>query len=123
MLRYDGPVQATGRTAVSATNLSGTEVPAGAMVFVLVAAADRDPAQFPSPEVFDITRQPNEHIAFGEGIHFCIGSPLAKLEGSVAISSLLERFPRIRLADTGEPLKYKGSFFLRGLASLPMTLE
>ena len=71
------------------------------MAFVLLAAANRDPRQFPNPERFDIARQPNDHLAFGEGIHFCLGAPLARLEGAIAIGAVLERFPNLRLADAG----------------------
>ncbi|HSY78522.1 MAG TPA: cytochrome P450, partial [Verrucomicrobiae bacterium] len=78
MLRFDGPVQGTVRFAKEAVSLGGTEIPAGAFALMIVAAADRDPAQFKDPEKFDITRDPNEHVAFGEGIHFCIGAPLAR---------------------------------------------
>ncbi|MGH7923533.1 MAG: cytochrome P450, partial [Candidatus Binatus sp.] len=85
MLRYDGPVQATFRTATKDTTVGGTPITVGMGAFVIVAAANRDPAHFKDPEKFDITRQPNEHVAFGEGIHFCIGAPLARLEGSIAI--------------------------------------
>lgn len=92
-------------------------------VFVLLAAANRDPAQFPDPERFDIARTPNDHVAFGEGIHFCIGAALARLEGSIAIGSLVRRFPRLRLADPAAPVEYKGSFGLRGLSALPMAID
>jgi cytochrome P450 len=120
MLRYDGPVQATFRTATKDTVVGGTEIAAGMGVFVIVAAANRDPAHFEEPERFDIRRAPNEHLAFGEGIHFCIGAPLARLEGSIAIASALARFPGLRLKNPGAVLEYKGSYFLRGLARLEM---
>ncbi|HZO81492.1 MAG TPA: cytochrome P450 [Candidatus Binataceae bacterium] len=120
MLRYDGPVQSTVRHIRQDTEFAGMTIPAGTMIFVLVAAANRDPAQFPEPERFDIARSPNDHLAFGEGIHFCLGAPLARMEGAIAISSLLERFKRIRPATPEAPLRYKGSFFLRGLTSLPL---
>lgn len=120
MLRYDGPVQSTVRYATADVNLAGTPMTKGQNVFVMVAAADRDPAQFPEPDKFDITRTPNEHVAFGEGIHFCLGSALARLEGAVAVGAMLERFPRLRLAEPDAPLTYKGSYFLRGLSELKM---
>jgi cytochrome P450 len=123
MLRYDGPVQSTFRTAICDTKVGGTDIKAGTGVFVMVAAANRDPAHFPDPDKFDITRDPNDHLAFGEGIHFCLGSGLARVEGSIAIATMLERFPRLRLANPEAPLKYKGSYFLRGLAQLEMAID
>ena len=123
MLRYDGPVQSTFRTTICDTNVGGTDIKAGTGVFVMVAAANRDPAHFPDPDKFDITRDPNDHLAFGEGIHFCLGSGLAKVEGSIAIATMLERFPRLRLANPEAQLKYKGSYFLRGLAHLEMATD
>ena len=122
MLRYDGPVQATMRYIRQDTEIAGTTVAAGSLIFVLLAAANRDPAQFIEPETFDIARTPNDHLAFGEGIHFCIGAPLARMEGAIAIGSLLARYKRIRPAPEA-PLTYKGSFFLRGLASLPVEVS
>lgn len=122
-LRYDGPVQATFRGAMKETNLGGTVIEPGTACFVILAAANRDPAQFVNPDKFDITREPKDHVAFGEGIHFCLGAPLARLEGTIAIGELVRRFPRVHLKDPCAKLTYKGSFFLRGLASLPMELE
>jgi cytochrome P450 len=123
MLRYDGPVQATFRTATRDTVVGGTPITAGMGVFVIVAAANRDPAQFKDPEKFDITRESNDHVAFGEGIHFCIGAPLARLEGAIAIGAALERFPQLRLKDPDGAVTYKGSYFLRGLNRLDMALK
>jgi len=123
MLRFDGPVQSTVRFTCENVELGGAQIPANTACFIIVSAANRDPAQFPDPDRFDITRDPNDHIAFGEGIHFCIGSPLAKLEGSIAIGSVLERFPKLRLKNPDTPVNYKGSYFLRGLAALPMAIE
>ncbi len=120
MLRYDGPVQATFRTATKDTVVGGTPIAAGMGVFVIIAAANRDPAQFKDPERFDIARAPNDHVAFGEGIHFCIGAGLARLEGAIAIESALGRFPALKLKSPGAALTYKGSYFLRGLARLEM---
>jgi cytochrome P450 len=123
MLRYDGPVQSTARFTKSDLELSGTFFPAGFPIFVILAAANRDPAQFRDPDRFDITRDPNDHLAFGEGIHFCIGSPLARIEARIAFGAMLERFPKLRLRDPGAKLHYKGSYFLRGLAALPMAID
>jgi cytochrome P450 len=123
MLRYDGPVQSTVRFAKEAVSLGGTEIPAGALALMIVAAADRDPAQFKDPDKFDITRDPNEHVAFGEGIHFCIGAPLARMEARITFEAMLERFPRLRLKDPAMKPVYKGSYFLRGLESLPLAID
>ena len=123
MLRYDGPVQATFRTATKDTVVGGTQISAGMGAFVIIAAANRDPAQFKDPEKFDVTREPNDQVAFGEGIHFCIGAPLARMEGSIAIGSALERFPHLRLKNPDAPVTYKGSYFLRGLSRLEMALK
>jgi cytochrome P450 len=123
MLRYDGPVQATFRTATKDTVVGGTSIAAGMGAFVIIAAANRDPAQFKDPEKFDITRAPNDHVAFGEGIHFCIGAPLARMEGSIAIGIALERFPHLRLKNPDAPVTYKGSYALRGLSRLEMALK
>jgi cytochrome P450 len=123
MLRYDGPGQSTPRFPKQAVNVGGTEIPAGAIAFVLLAAANRDPAKFPAPEKFDITREPNEHVAFGEGIHFCIGAPLARLEASIAFGAMLDRFSNLRFKDPELKPKYKGNLFLRGIESLPMTID
>ncbi len=123
MLRYDGPVQSTFRTATKDTTIGGTPITAGMGVFVIIAAANRDPAHFKDPEKFDITRESNEHMAFGDGIHFCIGAPLARMEGSIAIGAALERFPHLRLKNPDAPLTYKGSYFLRGLSRLDMAVK
>ncbi len=123
ILRYDGPVQSTIRFTKEDTMLGGTELPANLGCFIIVAAANRDPAQFEDPDRFDITREPRDHFAFGEGIHFCIGAPLARMEGVIAIGAMLERFPRLRLKDPAMKPAYKGSYFLRGLESLPLAID
>jgi pimeloyl-[acyl-carrier protein] synthase len=123
MLRYDGPVQSTVRFTKHPVELGGTEIPANAFALMIVAAANRDPAQFKDPEKFDITRAPNDHVAFGEGIHFCIGAPLARMEARIAFEAMLARFPRLGLKDPAIKPRYKGSYFLRGLESLPLAIE
>ena len=121
MLRFDPPVQATARFPKNPVSVGGTEVPAGATAVMILAAANRDPAKFPNPERFDITRNPNEHLSFGEGVHFCIGAPLARLEAHIVFEEMLARFPHLALAEPDQTLSYKGSYFLRGLESLKVT--
>jgi cytochrome P450 len=123
MLRYDCPVQSTARYPKIDVTIDGVELKANTVTFVMIAAANRDPWQFPNPDAFDITREPNEHLAFGEGIHYCLGAPLARMEGAIAIGAALARFPHLHLLNPDQQLAYKGSYFLRGLAELPMALD
>jgi len=123
MLRYDCPVQATVRYPKVDVQIHGVELKASTPMFVIVAAANRDPEQFPNPAMFDIRREPNDHLAFGDGIHYCLGAPLARMEGAIAVNAALARFPRMRLAAPDAPLRYKGSYFLRGLAELRMSVD
>ncbi|MER8046621.1 cytochrome P450 [Streptomyces sp. NPDC094032] len=120
-LRYDGPVEsATLRFAPEALTLGGAEIPAGAIVLVALASAARDPRRFPEPDSFDVRRDPRGHLAFGHGIHFCLGAPLARLEGKIAIRTLLERFPRLALDPETGPLEWVGGFLIRGTRRLPV---
>jgi len=123
MLRYDGPVQSTVRYNKEPVEVGGTVIPPDSLVFVILAAANRDPAQFPDPDRFDITRDPNAHLAFGDAIHFCLGAALARLEGAIAFGSMLTRFPKLRLVHPDATIAYKGSYFLRGVAALPMAIR
>jgi cytochrome P450 len=123
MLRYDPPVQMTVRVPTVTTNIGGTEIPAGNLAFILLAAANRDPAQFPRPDSFEIDREPNAHLSFGDGIHYCLGAPLARLEGAIAIESMLERFPHLQLANPHTKPEYRGSMALRGLNKLPLLMR
>lgn len=121
MLRYDGPVQhSTYRYAREPFDVGGTVVPAGATVLVSLAGADRDPARFADPGVFDIRRAPQGHLAFGHGLHFCIGAPLARMEGRIAVRSLLERFPDLSGdPEAGPPAWLPGSL-MHGVSRLPV---
>ncbi|HUN57904.1 MAG TPA: cytochrome P450 [Candidatus Binataceae bacterium] len=123
MLRYDPPVQMTVRVPTQAVNVGGTELAVGSLAFILLAAANRDPAQFPHPDAFEVGRDPNEHVSFGDGIHFCLGAPLARLEGAIAIESMLARFPVLRLVNPDAKLEYRGSMALRGLSKLPLAVR
>jgi cytochrome P450 len=118
-LRFDAPVQRTARVAHRDVELDGTVVTRGQVVLTLLGGANRDPAVFPDPGVFDLTR-PNagDHLAFSSGVHYCLGAPLARLEAVVALEHLVERMPRLRLA--GRPTRGPGRT-LRGFASLPVT--
>ncbi len=118
LLRYDGPVQRTTRIPSAEVTIAGRTIGKGEMVMPFIGAADRDPAQFPDPDRLDITRTDNRHIAFGWGIHFCLGAPLARVEGQLAINTLVQRLPKLALAtDTPE---YRQSLTLRGLNALPV---
>jgi hypothetical protein len=119
LLRFNGPVQATGRVAKEDIEIGGVTVREGQVAFVLLGSANHDPAKFPNPERLDLTRNPTEHLAFGDGIHFCLGAPLARIEGQVAIGALLRRCRALKLvSDTAE---WRESSVLRGLKTLPVT--
>jgi cytochrome P450 PksS len=121
MLRYSSPVElATERYAREDVSVAGVTVPRGEMVFAVLASANRDERQFANPDTLDITREPNKHLAFGLGTHFCLGAPLARLEGQVAINTLLRRFPRLRLAAAPATLRWRRGLLLRGLEALPV---
>jgi pimeloyl-[acyl-carrier protein] synthase len=122
LLRYDPPVQMTVRTPVAATEVGGTKISPDSLVFVLIAAANRDPAKFSDPEALDIGREPNDHLSFGGGIHFCLGAPLTRLEGAIAIDAVLKKYSRLRLVNPDEKLEYRGSIALRGLSTLRLSV-
>lgn len=120
MLRYASPLQmATERYATTAVEIAGVTIPRGAVVYVVLAAANRDEAAFRDAARFDIDRQPNRHLAFGHGIHYCLGAPLARLEGQIAIRALLERFSRIALV-SGATLRWRRGLVLNGVEALPV---
>ena len=118
-LRYDGPVQAIVRFVVSDTMLGDQRIAAGQRVLAWTAAADHDPAEFPDPDRFDVGRTPNPHLAFGAGIHFCLGAPLARLEARVALAILLARVQDVEQAEDATPELTRSSF-LRGVTRLPL---
>src|SRR4030095_6055002 len=95
LLRYDGPVQRTARVASDDASIGGHTIRKGEMVMPFIGAADRDPAQFPEPDRLDLARADNRHIAFGWGIHFCLGAPLARVEGQIGVNQLVRRVPRL----------------------------
>jgi cytochrome P450 len=120
MLRFESPVSRQPRLLKHDTELHGRTLRAGQMAFQMLGAANRDPAQFDEPAAFDIGRAPNRHIAFGQGIHFCIGAPLSRAEGEVVFSTILERLPAIRLVES-EPDWDTGKANSRVLRTLPVT--
>lgn len=121
LLRYDGPVHLTARTALDNVDVGDTKVEAGEMCVVVLGAANRDPNQFPEPDRLDVGRAHNRHIAFSAGGHFCVGATLARLEGEIAFESVLRRFPDLRLAT--DEVRYRATVTLRGLESLPVRLR
>jgi cytochrome P450 len=117
LLRFDGPVQRTARIPSEDVTFGGKTIGKGEMVMPFIGAADRDPAQFPDPDRLDLGRTDNRHIAFGWGIHFCIGAPLARVEGQIALNTLLKRQPKLALGGTPQ---HRQSLTLRGLTTLPV---
>ncbi|MGW0734587.1 cytochrome P450 family protein [Streptomyces sp. NPDC002851] len=121
MLRFDGPVEtATPRWTTEPVELDGTVIPEGAVVLVALADADRTPARFPDPDRFDIRRDARGHIAFGHGLHYCLGAPLARLEGRIAIGTLLRRCPNLAPATEESELAWITGMLMRGTRSLPV---
>ncbi|MEV4639033.1 cytochrome P450 [Actinoplanes sp. NPDC049548] len=119
MLRYDPPVQLTGRFAGADTVVAGVPVPAYSEIIVFLGAANRDPAKFEDPDRFDPDRAGNAPLSFGAGVHYCLGSPLARLEAQVALPAVLRRFPGLEAA--GEPVR-RDRLTLRGWATLPVAV-
>jgi cytochrome P450 PksS len=121
LLRYDGPLEtATERYAREDVTISGTTIPRGERVLAVVASANRDETQFANPDELDLARDPNRHLAFGLGYHYCLGAPLARLEGQIAINTLLRRLPDLRLAVPAALLRSRPGLVLHGLESLPV---
>ncbi|MEU4703465.1 cytochrome P450 family protein [Nonomuraea dietziae] len=123
-LRYDAPVErATFRIALEDMEIAGTPIPKGSFVHVSIGAAGRDPKAFDRAESLDVAREDNRHVGFGHGLHFCLGAPLARMEGQIAFGSLLARLGDIRLACPEEQLSWRFSgSILRSLAALPITI-
>jgi cytochrome P450 len=124
LLRFDGPLQvATLRVTAEPVDIGGVTIPAGEIVVPGLLVANRDPASLPQPDTLDITRTDNPHLGFGHGIHHCLGAPLARLEGRIALGSLLARFPALRLAISPEELTWRPSVLMHGLDRLPVLLD
>ncbi|GLX38972.1 cytochrome P450 [Streptomyces roseochromogenus] len=121
MLRYDGPVEtSTDRLALEDVEMGGVVIPAGSAVLIVMADADRDPARFADPDRFDIRRDARGHIAFGHGLHHCLGAPLARLEGRIALRSLLARFPGLTSDADEAGLAWVPGMLIRGVRELPV---
>ena len=124
LLRYAGPLDmATERFAREDITLGDITIPRDAVVYAVLASANRDEGQFNEPNRLDLTRQPNRHVAFGQGIHFCLGAPLARLEGQVAIRALLQRTDGLRLAVPQDAIRWRKGLVLRGVTALPVSFE
>lgn len=121
LLRYEPPVEtSTGRFASEDIEIGGTLISKGEIVMVAIAAANRDPERFTNPDMLDITRTPNPNLSFGKGIHYCLGAPLARLEGEIAINTLLRRMPNLRLNMAPEEVARRPGILLRSLTRLPV---
>lgn len=124
LLRHSGPLEtATERYAREDVTVAGVTIPRGAVVYAGLASANRDERQFRNPDAVEITREPNRHLAFGLGIHYCLGAPLARLEGQIAIDALLRRVSGLRLAVSPQALRWRRGLVLRGLEALPVELS
>lgn len=124
LLRYDSPVQLTGRRTQTEIVIGGVTFAAGQHITTILGAANRDPDQFLDPGRLDVGRVENRHLSFGYGIHFCLGAPLAKLEAEIVLSAIIRRLPRLRLAAGAESaLEWQPSIVFRGLKSLPVVCD
>jgi cytochrome P450 PksS len=122
LLRYDGPLlTATERYAGEDVEIAGVTIRRGERVFAGIASANRDDRQFDDPDTLDLSREPNRHVAFGLGVHYCLGAPLARLEGQIAIPTLLRRLPNLELAAPPGPLRRRPGLLLNSLQALPLT--
>ena len=122
VLRYDTPVQLTYRTTTRAVEIRGTAIPAESKVALLWGCANRDPAVFSAPERFDITRSPNQHVAFASGIHYCLGAPLARLEMRLTMETLMRRMRSLAI-DTEKGYQRIDNPLLRGMQRMPLVFE
>ncbi|ADM37818.1 cytochrome P450 [Bacillus spizizenii] len=124
LLRYTSPVvMMANRWAIEDFTYKGHSIKRGDMIFIGIGSANRDPNFFENPETLNLNRSPNRHISFGFGIHFCLGAPLARLEGHIAFNALLKRFPDIELAAAPDDIHWRKNVFLRGLENLPVSLS
>jgi cytochrome P450 PksS len=124
LLRFEGPVETTThRYAREDLEIAGVRIPRGALVLGAIASANRDEHAFTVANRLDIAREPNRHLSFGRGGHFCVGAALARMEGRVAIATLLRRLPRLQLTQGATGLRWRGGLILRGVLALPVTSQ
>jgi cytochrome P450 PksS len=123
LLRYTSPLEvASQRFAREDLTLDSVNISQGDIVIAVLGSANHDESQFRDPEILDLTREPNKHLAFGQGAHFCIGAPLARLESQIALTTLFRRFPNLRLSREPEDLRWRKSLIVRGLEELPVAV-
>lgn len=121
VLRFNGPAEISNvRWAAENVDFQGIQIRQGDMMLVALSSANRDSSRYENPDTFDITRKVNDHIAFGKGIHYCLGAPLARLEGEIAINALLQRLPEIRINTDAELLEWRPGMIIRGLKAFPV---
>jgi cytochrome P450 len=120
LARFDSPTQATFRSVAEDFELRGQQLHRGDHVLLMIGAANRDPSQFAEPDVLDLSRRDNRHLAFSQGPHFCLGAMLARLECQIALRTLVRRFPHMRLVET--ELSWRPNAFLRGWERLAITV-
>ncbi len=122
LLRFVCPVEmATERYAREDITIAGTTIPRGELVLAVIGSANRDANYFDNPDSLDVTRENNKHLAFGLGAHYCLGAPLSRLEGQIAISTLIRRMPNLRLSIAPDQIRWRGGIILRGLEALPVS--
>ena len=122
LLRFVCPVEmATERYAREDITIAGTTIPRGELVLAVIGSANRDANYFDNPDTLDVTRENNKHLAFGLGAHYCLGAPLSRLEGQIAISTLIRRMPNLRLSIAPDQIRWRGGIILRGLEALPVS--
>ena len=122
-LRYDSPVLSLGRVVKEDTQLGDKELTAGERVFAMLVSANRDEEVFENADTFDVTRNPNPHMAFGKGPHFCMGTPLARIEGRIALEAIIDRYDSITLDEDMSKVPWINSMVTRGPVRLPVTLR
>ena len=121
LLRFTSPLEiGSVRYVREEVTIASVTLPRGQLVSAVLGSANRDPSQFSEPDSLNLAREPNRHLAFGMGAHFCLGAPLARLEGQLALTTLFRRFPALRLAEPPEALRWRRSLILRGLEALPL---